>query len=93
MEKLRIRHRKNIDLLLKRPFYDKLSIVKTSKAFKRVARSCKIEIGDSKDALSQLEASISNTKDFFNDLRDEIKGFKYQIPVKVLLRKHKENRV
>ena len=68
MEKLRIRHRKNIDLLHKLLFYDKLSIVKTSKAFKRVARSYKIEMRDSKHALSQLEASISNAKDFFKDL-------------------------
>ena len=59
-----------------------------SKAFKK---GYKIEIIDSKDSLVQLEASKSSIKDLFKDLLDEIKGFKYQITAKVLLRKHKEN--
>ena len=45
----------------------------------------------SKDPLAQLEASKSSIKDFFKDLLNEIKGFKYQITVKVLISKHKEN--
>ena len=40
----------------------------------------------------QLEASKSSIKDLFKDLLDEIKGFKYQIIVKVLLKKRKQNR-
>ena len=44
-----------------------------------------------KDPLIQLQASKSSIKDLFNNLLDEIKGFKYQITVKVLLRKHKQN--
>ena len=74
------------------PFYDKLSIVKRSQAFKRYAGSYKIEIIVSKDPLVQLEPSKSSIKDLFKDLLDEIKEFKYQITVKVLLRKHKENK-
>ena len=73
------------------PFYDELSIKQISKAFNRSARSYKIEIIDSKDPLVQLEANKSSIKDFFEDLLHEIKGFKYQITVKVLLRKHKGN--
>ena len=46
---------------------------------------------DSKDPLAQLESIISSIKDLFKDLLDEIKGFKYQMTVKVLLKKHKEN--
>ena len=38
----------------------------------------------------QLVPTRSSIKDLFKDLLDEIKGFKYQITVKVLLRKHKE---
>ena len=38
-----------------------------------------------------LKASKSSIKDLFKDLLDKIKGFKYQITVKVLLSKHKEN--
>ena len=39
----------------------------------------------------QLEASKSSIKDLFNDLLNETKGFKYQITVKVLLKKCKPN--
>ena len=81
----------NIDLLHELPFYDELSIEKISKAFKRYARNYKIEIIDSKDPLAQLDASKSIIKNLFKDLLREIKGFKYQVTVKVLLGKHKEN--
>ena len=49
----------------------------------------KVELIDKKDLLSQLEVSTSSTKDLFNDLLDETKGFKYQITVKILLKKYK----
>ena len=91
IEKPRIKHLKNIDLLHELPFYDELSIAEISQAFKAYARNYKIEIIDSKDPLAQLEASKSRIKDLFKDLLDEIKGFKYQINVKVLLENHKEN--
>ena len=47
----------------------------------------KVEIVDKKDLIVQLEASKSSIKDLFNDLLNETKGFKYQISVKVLLKK------
>ena len=40
---------------------------------------------------SQLKESKSNIKDFFSDLSNEIKGFKCQIIVDVLLKKYKLN--
>ena len=67
-----------------RPFYHELKCWKISKAFKRYARSYRIEILNSKGLSGQLTAS---TKDF----PDEIKGFEYQVTVKILLSKHKEN--
>ena len=85
-----IKHLRNIDFLHELPLYNELSIKQVWKAFKRYARSYKIKI-DSKDPLAQLEASKWSTKDLFKDFLDETKGFKYQIAVKVLLRKHKEN--
>ena len=48
IEKPCIKHLKNIDLLHELPFYNELSVLKMSKAFKRYARSYKIEIVDSK---------------------------------------------
>ena len=51
----------------------------------------KVEIVDKKDLIVQLEASKSSIKDFFNDLLNETRGFKYQITVNVLLKKYKPN--
>ena len=61
------------------------------KTLKRYASSYKVEIIDHKDPLVQLEAIKSSIKDLFRDLLNEMKGFKYQITVKVLLSKHKVN--
>ena len=49
-----------------------------SKAFKRYERSYKIGTIDSKDPLTQLETSKSSIKDFFKEVKAEIKGFKHQ---------------
>ena len=49
--------------------------------------SHKVEIVDKKDLTVQLEASRSSIKDLFIDLLNGTRGFKYQITVKVLLKK------
>ena len=54
-------------------------------------QSYKVEIIERKDSIVQLEASKSSIKDLFSDLLNETKGFKYQITVKVLLKKYKLN--
>ena len=51
----------------------------------------KVETTDKKDSLAQLEASKSSIKDLFNNLLDETKGFKYQITLKILLKKNKRH--
>ena len=91
IEKPKIKHLSNTELLHELPFYDELSVVEISKAFKRYARSYKIEIKDSKDPLAQLGASKSSIEDLFNGLLHEMKGFKYQIIGTVLLCKYKIN--
>ena len=53
--------------------------------------SYKVKIIERKDPIVQLEASKSSIKDFFNDLLNETKGFKYQITVKVLFKKYNSN--
>ena len=53
--------------------------------------SYKVEIIERKDPIVQLEASKLSIKDLFNDLLNETKSFKYQIPVKVLLKKYQLN--
>ena len=49
--------------------------------------SYKVEIVGRKNPIRQLEVSKSSIKDLFSDLLNETKGFKYQIIVKVLLKK------
>ena len=51
--------------------------------------SYKVEIIEKKDPIVQLEASKLSIKNLFIDL--ELKGFKYQITVEVLLKKYKHN--
>ena len=48
--------------------------------------SYKVEIIEKKDPIKQLEASKSSIKDFFSDLLNETKGFKYKITLKVMLK-------
>ena len=45
-----------------------------------------------KDPIVQLKASKLNIKNVFSDLLNETKGFKYQITLKVLLKKYKLDR-
>ena len=49
----------------------------------------KLEIIERKDPIFQLEASKPSIKDFFRDVLNETKGFKYQITLKVLFKKYK----
>ena len=51
----------------------------------------KLKSKDSKDPLAQLETSKSSIEDFFKDLLNEMKGFKHEITVNVLLHKYKIN--
>ena len=85
IEKPEIKKLSNIKLLQELPFYNELSIAKNSNAFSGYARSYKVEIVDKKDPLVQLEVSKSSIEDLFKDLLKEIKGFKYQITLAVLL--------
>ena len=91
IEKPKIKRLKNIDLLSELPFYDELNVIKTDDAFRGYAMSYKVEIIEEKDPIKQLEASKLSIKDFFSDLLNEAKGFKYQITLKVLLEKCKPN--
>ena len=91
IEKRKIKHLSNIELLHELPLYDELSVVKISKIFRGYERSYKVEITEPKDPLVQLESSKSSVKDLFKDLLNEMKGFKYRITITVLLFKHKTN--
>ena len=91
IKKPRVKRLKNIDLLSELPFYEELNVIKTNHAFRGYAMSYKVEIIEKKDPIKQLEASKSSIKDLFSDLLNETKGFKYQITLKVMLKKYKPN--
>ena len=68
-----------------------MSIVKKSSEFSGYAKIYKVEIVDFKDPLVQLEASKQSIRDLFKYLLSELKGFKYQLTLTVLLSKLKNN--
>ena len=72
-------------------FYEELNIINTNHAFRGYAISYKVRIIEKKDSIKQLEASKSSIKDLFSVLLNETKGLKYQITVKVVLKKYKLN--
>ena len=93
IDKPKIKHLTNINLLAELPFHNQLIcfIIKTDQAFSGYAMSYKVEIVERKDPIVQLEASKLSIKNLFSNLINEMKGFKYQITVKVLLKKYKPN--
>ena len=91
IDKPKIKRLSNINLLADLPFHERLSIIRTDQAFSGYAMSCKVETVERKDPIVQLEASKLSVKDLFSNLINEMKGFKYQITVKVLLKKYKPN--
>ena len=48
--------------------------------------SSKVEMIEKKDPIKRLEASKLSITNFFSDLLNETKGFKYQITLKVMLK-------
>ena len=103
IEKPKIKRLKNIDLLSDLPFYKELNVIKANHAFRRYAMTYKDEINEKKDPVKQLEiskssikdlfpvkqleASKSSIKDLFSDHLNETKCLKYQIALKVMLKK------
>ena len=81
IKKPKVKRLKDIDRLGELPFYEQLSVIKKDQAFRGYAMSYKDEIIERKNPIVQLEASESSIKDLF----------KYQINVKVLLKKYKLN--
>ena len=91
IEKPKVKRLKNIDLLSELPFYEELSVLKADHAFRGYAMSYKVEIVKKKDPLIQLEASKTSINDLVKDLLDKTFSFKYQITLKVMLKKYKPN--
>ena len=91
IKKPKVKCLKNIAQLAELPFYEQLSVIKIHQVFRGYLMSYKVEIIEIKVPIAQLGASKSSIKDFFSDLLNETKGFKYQITVKVSFKKDKPN--
>ena len=92
IKKLKVKRSKDIDQIIELPFYEQMDVIKIDEAFRGYAMSYKVQIVERKDPIIQLKASKSSIKDLFNDPLNKTKGFKYQITVKVSLKKYKLNR-
>ena len=53
IEKPKIKHLKNIDVLSELPFYEKLNVIKTNHLFRGYAMSYKVEIIEKKVPIKQ----------------------------------------
>ena len=71
-------------MLSELPFYEELNVIKTNYAFRGIAISCKVELVEKNDPITQLQASKPSIKDLFSDLLNEAKRFNDQITLKVL---------
>ena len=91
IEKPEVKKLNNVELLKELPFYDELNFVKNKAAFNSYAQSSKIEIVDKRDVVVQFKASKISIAKLFKDLLIELKGFKYQITLAVLLSKVKNS--
>ena len=91
IDKPEVKKLNNVELLEELPFYNELSIVKNKTAFSGYAQSYKIEIVDKRDVIVQLKASKICIVELFKELLIELKGFKYQITLAVLLSKVKNS--
>ena len=93
IHKPKVKRLKNIDRLLEFSLYEQLDVIKTDQAFSGYAMSYKVQTVERKDPIVQSKASTLSIKNLFNDILNETKGFKYQITVKVLIKKkYKHNR-
>ena len=90
-DKPKVKTLNNVKLLKELPFNDEFSIAKNQTAFSGYAQSYKIEIVGKRDVIVQLKASEIVIKELFKDLLIELKRFKYQITLAVLLIKVKKS--
>ena len=87
IDQAKVKKLSNAQLLKELPFYDEMSVVKNKTAFSGYVQIYKIEIVDKRDVVVQLKASEISVVELFKDLLIELRGFKYQITLAVLLSK------
>ena len=86
IKKPRVKRLKDIDQLIKLPFYEQLDVIKTDSPFRGYAMSYKVQIVERKDPIIQLKAEKLRIENWFHDILNETKGFMYQITLKNLFK-------
>ena len=69
------------------PLYDDINISRKERAFRRYTESCKIKIINNRSLSESLSLSKSSIKNLLDELLREKRGFKYNISVKITLKK------
>ena len=92
IKNLKVKRLKNINRLVKLPFYEQLDVIKTDQAFSDCSMLYKVQIVEKKDPIVQLQASKLSIKNLFSGLLNETNAFKYQITAEALLKKDRLNR-
>ena len=64
----------NVEFMSELPFYKDLSVKEVGEAFKRHAKSYRVEIVDKKDPMIQLYSSKKRVSKLFGELLSEMKG-------------------
>ena len=91
IKNLKVKRLKNINRLVKLPFYEQLDVIKTDQAFSDCSMLYKVQIVEKKDPIVQLQTSKLSIKNLFSGLLNETNAFKYQITAEALLKKDKLN--
>ena len=91
IDKPKVKKLNNVQLFKELPFSDKLNIVKNKTAFCGYAQSYKIEIVNKRDMIVELKPSEISIVELLKYLLIELKGFKYQMTLAVLLSKVKNS--
>ena len=81
----------NHELLRKLPFYDDINISRNERAFKGYAKTYKVQIINNKSLRDLLSVSKNSTKNLFDELLREKRGFKYVLSTKIILKKRINN--
>ena len=67
--------------------YDDINILGKERAFRRYAKTYKVEIINNKNLNNSLSVSKNSIKNLFDELLREKRGFKYVLSTKIILKK------
>ena len=85
IKKPRVKKLCNLELLRELTFYGDINISRKERAFKRYAKTYKVEIINDKSLSDSLPVSKNSIANLFDELLREKWGFKYVLSTKIIL--------